>query len=218
MPIKLNLLAEAQAQEEMRRNDPVKFAMYVGALLVALALVWFSGTWVQLLATKNDLNRVHAQIAQHTNDFAKVKLNQKKVDDCKRRLDSLDSLSAARLLQGNLLEALQQIYVPNVAMLRLRVDQSFSVKEGAPLKAGGKGPSSTSEKTLLTIDAKDFSANPGDQINRFKDAVTQSAYFKTMLDKNGVRLAGSPSASQTGVDGKSFVQFTLECRYPEKTR
>jgi hypothetical protein len=39
-----------------------------------------------------------------------------------------------------------------------------------------------------------------------------------MLDKtNEVRLA-SLSPPQAVGDGKSFVLFTLECRYPEKTR
>jgi len=42
MPIRLNLLAEAQAIEEMRRHNPVKRAIWVGALLVCLMLVWSS--------------------------------------------------------------------------------------------------------------------------------------------------------------------------------
>jgi hypothetical protein len=202
----------------MRRKDPVKFAMFVGALLVALALVWFSGTWVQLLATKGSLKNVQAQIAKHTNDFAVVTLNRKKIEDCKKRLDSLDKLSDARFLQGQLLNALQQIYVPNVALIRLKLDQAITVKDGPANKSGGKSPGAAVEKTLLTIDAKDLSANPGDQINRYKDAFTTSEYFKAVLEPNGVRLAGSPSASQSGADGKPFVQFTIECRYPDKSR
>ena len=217
MPIKLNLLAEAQAQEEMRRKDPVKFAMFAGALLVVVALALFSGVWLTLLTTTGKLNQVKAEIATHTNDFAAVKMNPKKIDDCKKRLESLDNLSSARFLQGRLLDALQQIYVPNVAIIRTRLDQNFNVVPGVQTK-GGRGPSSAVERTLLVIDAKDFSANPGDQINRFKDSFARSEYFKAVLETNGVRLAGSPSAPQTGADGKTFVQFTLECRYPQKTR
>lgn len=218
MPIKLNLLAEAQAQEEMRRKDPAKLALFIGALLVALALVWFSGTWALLLKTKGDLGKVKGQIAQLTNDFAVVTLNQKKTEDCKKRLDSLDKLSEARFLQGQFLNALQAIYVPNVALLRVKLDQTITVKDGPANKSGVKGPASSVEKTLLTIDAKDFSPNPGDQINRYKDTVAATDYFKSVLEPNGVKLAGTPSASQSGPEGKTFVQFTIECRYPEKTR
>lgn len=217
MPIKLNLLAETQAQEEMRRNDPVKFACFVGALGVVISLVWFSASLATLKMTENRLNVVKAEIALHTNDFALVILNRTKIEACQKRQEQLDALNAARLLQAPLLDALQQIYVPNVAIIRTRLDQTFSFKEGVQTKAG-RGPGSTSEKTLLTIDAKDYSANPGDQVNRFKDSFAKSAYFKSMLETNGVRLAGSPSAPQTGTDGKLFVQFTLECRYPEKNR
>ena len=39
MPIRLNLLAEAQALEESRRRDPVKRAVWAGVFLV-LALAW----------------------------------------------------------------------------------------------------------------------------------------------------------------------------------
>jgi len=42
MPIRLNLLAEAQAAEEARRRDPVKRAIWIGALLVSVVLVWSS--------------------------------------------------------------------------------------------------------------------------------------------------------------------------------
>ncbi len=217
MPIKLNLLAEVQAQEEMRRKDPVKFATFVGALLVVISLVWFSASFATLKMTENKLNVINAEIATHTNDFAAVNLNKSKIAACQKREDELEKLNSARLLQGPLLDALQQIYVPNVAIIRTRLDQTFGLKEGVVTKAG-RGPSSTTEKTLLTIDAKDYSANPGDQINHFKDSFAKLEYFKSLLETNGVRLAGSPSAPQTGADGKLFVQFTLECRYPEKTR
>lgn len=217
MPIKLNLLAEAQAQEEMRRKDPVKFAAFVGALAVVISLVWFSASFATLKMTENKLNLVKASIATHTNDFALVILNKTKIAACVKRQEELEKINGARLLQGPLMDALQQIYVPNVAMIRTRLDQTFTLKEGVTTKAG-RGPSSSVEKTLLTIDAKDYSANPGDQINRFKNSFIKSEYFKSMLETNGVRLAGSPSAPQTGVDGKLFVQFTLECRYPEKNR
>ena len=66
------------------------------------------------------------------------------------------------------------------------------------------------------MDAKDSSANPGDQMNRFKDAIAKQEYFSRSLDAtNGVRLSNL-SAIQTPLDGKPYVMFTLECRFADK--
>ena len=74
------------------------------------------------------------------------------------------------------------------------------------------------EKIVVSLDARDSSANPGDQVNKFKDAVANQPYFKAALNKtNGVQLVNL-SAPQIGTDGKPFVMFTLECNFPEHTR
>ncbi|MGC3957234.1 MAG: hypothetical protein QM813_04480 [Verrucomicrobiota bacterium] len=54
MPIRLNLLAEAQAAEELRRNDPVKRALWVSVLLIALVLVWASSLQLKLIVAKRN--------------------------------------------------------------------------------------------------------------------------------------------------------------------
>ncbi|HEX7652430.1 MAG TPA: hypothetical protein VF607_02920, partial [Verrucomicrobiae bacterium] len=126
-------------------------------------------------------------------------------------------------LQGNLMEAMQKIYVPNVQITRFRLEQSYSVTAGSPPVTNGYGvvpgkPGTSVEHMFLSMDARDISANPGDQVNRFKDAVINQDYFKTILDRtNGVRLSnlGSP---QVGSDGHAYVMFTLESKLPDKTR
>ena len=150
-------------------------------------------------------------------------LTTKKIADAQDKLDELKKLSAARFLQGSLLNALQQATVPGVQLTRLRVDQAYFNTEGTKSQTNRFGvvagrPPIVTEKVMVTLDAKDSSANPGDQVNKFNDAVAQQSYFQTMLDKtNGVRLA-SLSAPQTGPDGKPYVLFTLECRYPAQSR
>ena len=149
--------------------------------------------------------------------------NLKKISDTRDKLGALQQLSDGRFLQGNLLNALQQITVTGVQMTRLRVDQNYIVKAGSPGQTNqfgvipGKPPVAT-ERIVLSLDAKDYSANPGDQVNKFKGAITTQAYFASALDKtNGVRLA-SLSSPQTGPDGRMFVLFTVECRYPDQNR
>jgi len=223
MPIRINLLAEALAAEELRRRDPAKRAVYIGLLLVALALVWSSSLMLKGMMAKKDLGQVQNEIQTRTNEYDRVQANTKKISDAQTKLDDLQKLSAGRFLQGSLLNALQQTTVPGVQLIRLRVDQTYSYTEGTKSQTNRFGvvagrPPTATERVVVTLDAKDSSANPGDQVNKFKDVVAQQSYFQAMLDKtNGVRLA-SLSSPQTGPDGKPYVLFTLECHYLDRSR
>ena len=214
MPIRINLLAEALAQEDMRRRDPVKRAIYVGVLLVVLSLVWYSYTWLDHMVINTGLNQIKSTIQAHSKDFDEVQNNQKKIGDAQKRLEALQQLNGSSLLQGSLMNALQQAYAPNVQLARLRVDQNYT---GTPKSTTPPRPATATEKTTLILEAKDFSPNPGDQVNKYKDILSRLDYFKTRLNQtNGVRLSGPPQ--QASADGKPYVQFILECRFTDKTQ
>jgi hypothetical protein len=189
MAIRVNLLAEALAAEDMRRRDPVKRAIFGGALLAALALVWSSSLFLEGMLATSGLSQVDSEIQTRTNEYGLVTANLKKIAETQRKLDALQQLSAARFLQGDLLNALQQIYVPDVKLMRFRVDQAYLYKEGSPTQTNNFGnviagrPAVATEKIVLSLDARDSSANPGDQVNKFKESVIKQPYFQTMLDK-----------------------------------
>jgi hypothetical protein len=111
-----------------------------------------------------------------------------------------------------------------VQLLRLRVDQNYLFTEATKPKTLESGrvlparPATWTEKIALTLEAKDSSPNPGDGVNRFKEKIAGHAYFQAALGKtNEVRLT-TLSPPQSLPDSRPFVQFTLECRYPEITR
>ena len=222
MPIRINLLAEAQALEDMRRRDPVKRAIWVGVFLVILVLAWSSSLQLKALISKGDLNRVQAQLNALTNEYQHVLANQKKLADVESRLAALQRLATNRVLHGSVLNALQQTHVPDVELMRLRTEFAYSVNEASKPKTNanktvspGK-PATVTERVVLTMEARDTSA--GDQVNKYKQAVAEFPYFKQILENtNDVRLA-SMSPPQISPQGNKFVLFTVECRYPEKTR
>ena len=223
MPIRINLLAESLAQEDLRRRDPVKRGIMVGSLLVSISLVWFSSIWLETLIEKKNLNTIGGEIQTRTNEYVLVLANQKKITEYQRRIDALQKLTTTRFLQGNLLEAFQKLTVPNVAMTRLRLDQSYVVTAASPPVTNNYGvvPGKLGvsvERMTLTIDAKDLSANAGDQVNHFKEALVKQDFFKNLLDRtNGVRLSNL-SSPQASSEGRPYVMFTFECRFPDKTR
>jgi hypothetical protein len=184
--------------------------------------VWFSSTWLEYKLTQQRKSSVDIEIDLQTNDFAQVQFNQKKIADGSRRLDALLQINTNRFLQGNLLNALQQVYVPNVQLLRVKLDQTFTQTPGTPSKTNDFGvvagrPPTTTQHIIMTLDAKDSSPNPGDQVNRYKDALVRNPFLNSNLDPtNAVKLL-TLSSPQTAINGKLFVSFTLECRFSDKT-
>ena len=225
MPIRLNLLAETQAAEESRRRDPVKRGMWIGALIVVAMLVWGSSLQLKAILANSDLGRVEGQIQSHTNAYKGVLDHQNKTAEIHRKLGALRLLSANRLLTGTLLNALQQTTVDDVQLLRLRVEQLYTQFEGTKPRTNNTGaiipakPPTATEKIVLTLEGMDCSPNPGDQLNRYKDALAANPYFRQMLAKtNGINLKNLAPPTVSPLTGKRGVLFTLECRYPETTR
>jgi hypothetical protein len=225
MPIRLNLLAEAQVAEDMRRRDPVKRALWLAALIIALVLVWSSFLQLRATLANSDVTRVEAQMGARTNEFQQVLENQAKAREIDGRVRLLRQLASNRFLNGNLLNALQHTTVEDVQLIRLRVEQNYTVVAGTQSHTNddnvvvpGRAPTAT-EKIVTYLEGIDSSPNPGDQVSRFKGALASNAYFKEMLAKtNAVNLKTLSPPQVAPVSGKPCVMFTLECRYPEKTR
>jgi hypothetical protein len=212
MPIRINLLAEAQAAEDLRRRDPVKRLIAVGVLAVAAMLVWGSALQLKVMLANRDLTSAQYLIDTSTNQYQMAINDNNQIAAAKAKILALKKLTNARLLQGSLLNALQKVSVDNVQLTQIRVDQEF-----IPISQRGK-PDAIMEKAVVILDARDSSANPGDQVAKFKAALAAQPYFKEMLDPtNGIRLSDE-SAPQQGNDGKNYVAFSLECYFPDKTR
>ena len=224
MPIRLNLLAEVQAAEEMRRRDPLKRAIWVGALLVAGMLAWSSKVWVSTMVANSKLRQVEQDIARRTNEFRVVLDNKKKADDIKYKLGRLRQLASSRFLNGTMLNALQQSTVPDVALTRVAVKQEYFPTEEIKPKTNSEGriiigkPATVRESVVLTLDARDSGPVPGDQIPIFKETLATNAYFAAQLGRTNEPKLLSTGSKTTLPDGPAFLPFVIECRYPDKTR
>ncbi len=218
MPIRLNLLAEAQAAEESRRRDPVKRTIFVAALLVSLMLVWSSSLLFKNMLASRTVNSVEGQMSKYAKDYKVVLDDQKNLDDLKQKLDSLRQLSESRFLHATLLNALQQTNVEDVQLVHLRTEQTYVPADATKPRTNG-----VSERILITVEGSDASSNPGDQVNKFKEAVAGLPYFREQLGKTNLVILKAQSQSQPlpaagGTAGKAGVLFTLDCRLPEKVR
>lgn len=222
MPIRINLLAEALAEEELRRKDPIKRAIGIGVILVLLMLLWCSSLQLKSMIIGSGLKGLEAQISSRSNEYAQVTQSSRKLADINHKLESLHRLACTRLLYGNLLNALQHTVIPDVQLMRFRTEQTYVLTEAVKAKTNGSRiiagkPATSTERIVLTLDAKDSSVNPGDQVNKFKQAVAECPYFRTTLGTTNEVLLTSLSPPVKNVE-KPYEDFTLQCRYPEQTR
>jgi hypothetical protein len=221
MPIRLNLFAEDQALEALRRRDPVKRVILAGVVLVAAMLVWSCTLMFKVIVAKSDLGSVDGAINSQTNAYGMIVNNEKRLADSKDKLHAIQVLATNRFLNGSLLDVLQRTVVENVQVTRFKVSQVYvQTDEVKPKDDEDKRPAkpaTVTEKISLTINATDTSPN-GEGATKFQDALSGTAYFQRLLTKtNSFRLT-SIGAPQTDVSGQSLTAFTLEAHLPEKTR
>lgn len=209
----------------MRRRDPVKRAIWVGSLLVVAMLVWSGSLYLNSLMSDRSLSTIQRGMETRTNDYRVVVEDEKRIGEINGKLGSLHELATNRFLNGNLLNALQQVALEDVQLMRIKVDQVYTPTEQTKPKTNSETgrvtlgqPATVKESILVTLEARDSSPVPGDQVNKFREALSTNAYFRAVLSKtNGVRLSQrSPVTSLP--EGRPFLLFTLECRYAERTR
>lgn len=225
MPIRLNLLAEAQAAEEMRRRDPVKRAVWIGGFVVFLVLLWSGLLQFDIMSANSELNTLEGRWKSMEKEYAHATGIMNKQREIEEKLNALDQLATNRFLWGAVMHALQQVAMEHVPLLRVKGEQAFTQFEGtkpvtnAPGKVTpGKSPTAT-EKITLFLDARDYSTPEGGGIFKFKEAIENLPYFQANLQKKGVVLTKrEPPITDAQDPGRPFVPFALECRYPEKTR
>ena len=225
MPIRINLLAEDQTAEQMRRRDPVKRVVWGAGLLITLVLGWSAWLQIRVGYASHEASEYEVRWTKLEKDFKGVTSNLQQTAEIERKLSALNRLATNRFLWGTPLNALQNVVVDNVQMTRLKASQAYVLTEEIKpaeqdgRKAPGK-PATSTEKITLTIEGKDFSNPAGSQVNQFKETLAADSYFKSKLKRvDGVRL-NELSAPQTDPNDatKPFVLFTLSCVYPEKMR
>jgi hypothetical protein len=224
MPIRLNLFAESQAAEELRRRDPVKRAIWGAICIVLLVLVWSSSLQVKIIADNGRLGSLEGKLDSKTNEYSQVLDSQKRLADAKNKLNALNRLAANRFLQATLLDAFQHSPVDGIQINRMRTEQNYEVVAETPatkLESGktmpGK-PGYSAERIKLYLDARDASSSPGImQVNKFKDIISQTHYFEgERISSNSISLKSITPPTFDADTQRPFVLFSLECMYPER--
>ena len=228
MPIRINFLAEEQAADDLRRQDPVKRALLGGVALVVLTLVVSGYCQTRVSSANSDLTKQVEAYGKLEKKEKEVKDNLRKTADMENKLGALLQLATYRFAWGPVLNAFQASSVDNVQVTSIRCLQNYVVvqpvvpkkdKTGAQIDPKEKSkPGSSTETVVLVVEGYDAGPRTDNSFSKFKDALGSVAYFKDNLSKEkGWRFKGIPE-DVVLPGGKAVVQFKLEGFYPEKVR
>lgn len=228
MPIRLNLLAEAQAAEEMKRKDPVKRAILFGVVLIALVMTWSAFLQIHVMTAQARLSSIKNRWTTIEKGYKSVVDVRRKLIELEQRMAALQNLTTNRFLYGPVLNELQRTLdgVNLIQTVRIRSEHTYATSEEvakAKPESGRGAPARTAaatEKIVLMIDAKDYSQEDGSEVEKFRAAIANSAYFQSSLSRsNGVLLTSLSGRTVDPTDeNRSFVSFSFQCTYPDKVR
>jgi hypothetical protein len=215
MPIRINLLAEAQAAEEMRRKDPVKRAIWAGAVVVSLVLLFSLSLQFKIMAAKSTVTSLQSNWQSIEKDVQTVNEARNNTRDIERKLAAIDQFTTNRMLWGSALNAFQHTVVDGVQIVQIRTEQTFVVNEVKTNTKTNTAAPSVTERINVTIEGRDYLS--GDQLPKLRQTLTNYPYFSSALQKtNNIQLT-SLSAPQT--DGaRTYRAFGLQLFFQEKER
>jgi hypothetical protein len=220
MPIRINLLAEAQAAEEMRRKDPVKRSIWIGSFVIFLVLLWSATLQFKIIVAKSEASSLQSSWKEIEGKVKEVTDHRARARVLETKLAALDQFTTNRMLWAVTLDALQRTPLEGVELVRIQTEQNFTQQEGTRPAADGTGtakPATATERTTLTLEARDYSSSAGSQVSRFKQSLASSPYFEAALQKTNTIQLTSQTAPQYEA-GRSFVGFGFKMYFEEKER
>jgi hypothetical protein len=227
MPIRINLLAEAQAAEDSRRRDPVKRAVWIGGFVVCLALLWCGKLQMDIWREGMSRTRMEKDWAISEPKYKVLVQVKEKADRLNNFLNNLDRYSTNRFLWANALNAVQRSMVDDIQVTHIRGEQAYDITYPenvtnltATSQTVTRKPGTSTERVRVLVDARDF-RNQEQQWTKFKEALSNNEFFKRHLKKgDGFVLEGTQSAPlRDPVDPtREYVTFSLVSKLPEVKR
>jgi len=221
--IKINLLAEEQAAEELRRRDPVKRAIWVAGAVVGVMVFWVLSLQAKVVQSNRRVQAAEGEWRKLEPEDKLIKTNLAVTGDFERKLASLQRLSTNRFLWTAPLNALQYSLVPKIRVTELVGKQNYTFTP-AKMNPNTKPPSeekpaSVAEKLSLTIKGDDFASDSEGNHTKFMEAISKGAFFKDQLRKpdpfKSVERVRSPAGAG---DSQRTATFSFDCQFPERVR
>ena len=122
---RINLLVEQQKIEELRRKDPVRRAAIGAGLIVLVMVVWAGLLLMKIRARSIELKGTQSQLAALKQMVDQVSKYSQDAGKNERTAQSLREHALRRTLWASSLNALQDITVEGIQLIRLSMNQTI---------------------------------------------------------------------------------------------
>jgi Tfp pilus assembly PilM family ATPase len=215
--IKINLLVDELEAAELRRRDPVRWTIRVGAAAAALLILWAGWLCLQMAFASAQLHRVQSEWKSLEKSHHEALAIFKKVGEVERTMLPLQHHATNRFLWTMPLDALQLVMEDDIQVVGLKMEQTLVQQDAVKAsKTTRAQPAQTKEQMLLTITAKNFADNHAE--DKFIETIASLPYFKGSLRKKEPVLLKNRLLRQVDPldPNRIFTLFTIECVYPER--
>lgn len=216
MPIRINLLAEEQAADELRRKDPLKRVIIIAGVVVAVVVFFAGMNTMRVKAATAEANGVRQSYEDIKDKEFALKEMRAMTGRLESNLDSLHRLATNRFLTAPVINELQYCVLDGVRFTQFVMNQRFEEYEEIP------PPPDTDEKPIpaKSIEHVSFEIYANDSAGRYNEFMAKIAErFEGKLRKrDGVTLQNLSDPIEA-VDGSGVYRaIVIECRYPSVTR
>lgn len=216
MPIRINLLAEERAANDLRRKDPLKRAIVIASAVVGVVILFTAYNMFRVRASTNEADATKLAYEQVAEQELKLKEMRAMTGMLENNLLALHRLSTNRFLWAPVLNELQHCNFDGINVTLLQTRQKYQHTERVKFPPDANQPDIPAKATELIsfrIEAQDR----GDVYERFVAEI--GARFEGKLKPNRghyLDLLSEPIESPDGKD--SYRAIAVECVYPETIR
>ncbi len=216
MPIRINLLAEEQAAEELRRKDPLKRAIIIAGVVVAVVVVFAGFNTMRVKASTAEANGIRQAYEDVKDKELALKEMRAMTGRLEANLDSLHRLATNRFLVAPVINELQFSMVDGIRLTRFVIKQNFEEYAAVP------PPPDTDEQGIpaKSIEHVAFEIYADDRAGKYNEYMAKIAErFEGRLRKrDGVKLQNLSDPIESADGSGSYRAVVIECRYPSVTR
>ncbi len=213
-PLTLNLLAEEQQAEEASARDPVKFAIIIG--VVFLALTAAGGVLMMMWAEEK---RTEADRLQRRWDEMTLKPTGGTFRALKLFAEDLVSIHQGRMLLAPQLARMKDLVPDSIFLTRagFRMDVEMGRTSGpTAVEGGGASPRGQNmEQLLLRLDGTAVGARPEIEVDKFLKTLRSDASLSNQVTEVALRSIGFGASSTDNGQQTMTAQFVIECVYKE---